>query len=168
MRSLAARSGADARCGFRSSAGAPIVVDGKLWSVMAAVSSQAEPLRGAGVADRGVHGARCRRSPMRRAAPRLTASRARIVAASDEARRRIERDLHDGTQQRLVSLGLAVRAAESIVPPGSGDLRAELSRIAMGLADSVEDLQEISRGIHPAILSRAVSGRRWKRSRSAR
>jgi signal transduction histidine kinase len=88
----------------------------------------------------------------------LAASRRRIVAASDEARRRIERDLHDGMQQRLVSLGLGVRAAEASVPPDRGDLRGELSRIAMGLADAVEDLQEISRGIHPAILSKGGLG----------
>jgi len=83
----------------------------------------------------------------------LAASRRRLVAASDETRRRIERDPHDGTQQRLVSLGLEVRAAEADVPPDRGDLQAELSRIARGLADAVADLQEISRGIHPAILS---------------
>jgi signal transduction histidine kinase len=88
----------------------------------------------------------------------LAASRRRIVAASDEARRRIERDLHDGTQQRLVSLGLAVRAAEAGVLADRGDLRAELSRIAVGLVDAVAELQEFSRGIHPAILSEGGLG----------
>ena len=72
---------------------------------------------------------------------------------SDQARRRIERDLHDGTQQRLVSLGLAARIAEADGAAGRGDLRAELSRIAAGLADAVAELQEFSRGIHPAVLS---------------
>ena len=81
------------------------------------------------------------------------ASRARIVAASDEARRRIERDLHDGTQQRLVSLALAARAVQADVATDAGDLRAELSSIAAGLADAMAELQEFSRGIHPAILS---------------
>jgi signal transduction histidine kinase len=88
----------------------------------------------------------------------LTASRARVVAAGDDARRRIERDLHDGTQQRLVSLGLELRAAEAMVPPGSDELRALLSSAAEGLAEAVEDLQEISRGIHPAILSKGGLG----------
>ncbi|HEY5400041.1 MAG TPA: ATP-binding protein, partial [Trebonia sp.] len=83
----------------------------------------------------------------------LAASRRRIVAASDEARRRIERDLHDGTQQRLVSLGLTARAAEADVAADRGDLRAYLSRIAAGLADAAAELQEFSRGIHPAILT---------------
>jgi PAS domain S-box-containing protein len=84
----------------------------------------------------------------------VSASRARIAAAADEARKRIERDLHDGTQQRLVSLGLALRVAEANVPPELDELRAELDRTANGLAEALEDLQEISRGIHPAILSR--------------
>jgi signal transduction histidine kinase len=83
----------------------------------------------------------------------LAASRRRIVAASDDARRRIERDLHDGTQQRLVSLGLAVRAARSSLPSDLSDLRSQLSGIATGLAEAVEELQELSRGIHPAILA---------------
>jgi signal transduction histidine kinase len=84
---------------------------------------------------------------------KLMASRARIVAAADETRRRIERDLHDGTQQRLVSLGLAARTAAADVAAGRGDPGAELSRIAAGLADAAAELQEFSRGIHPAILS---------------
>ncbi len=83
----------------------------------------------------------------------LAASRARIVTAADETRRRIERDLHDGVQQRLVSLVLAQRQVEAMVPPELGDLRAQLSRLADGLAGALEELQEISRGIHPAALA---------------
>jgi signal transduction histidine kinase len=88
----------------------------------------------------------------------LTESRARVVAASDETRRRIERDLHDGTQQRLVSLGLELRAAEAMAPPEQTQLRSQLSNTAKGLAEAVEELQEISRGIHPAILSKGGLG----------
>jgi signal transduction histidine kinase len=88
----------------------------------------------------------------------LTESRARVVAASDETRRRIERDLHDGTQQRLVSLGLELRAAEAMTPPELAQLRSQLSNTAKGLAEAVEELQEISRGIHPAILSKGGLG----------
>jgi PAS domain S-box-containing protein len=84
----------------------------------------------------------------------LVASRERIVATADETRRQLERDLHDGVQQRLVSLALGLRAAETEVPLELDELRAELSRTATGLAGAVEDLQEISRGIHPAIVSR--------------
>jgi signal transduction histidine kinase len=88
----------------------------------------------------------------------LAASRRRIVAASDETRRRIERDLHDGTQQRLVSLGMAVRAAEASLPAERDDVRVQLSGVAAGLVAAIEDLQEISRGIHPAILSKGGLG----------
>jgi len=83
----------------------------------------------------------------------LAASRARIVAAADETRRRIERDLHDGTQQRLVSLGLELRLTQSNVPPGLAELDAELGRVANELDGAIDDLREIARGIHPAILS---------------
>ena len=83
----------------------------------------------------------------------LAASRARIVAAGDQARRRIERDLHDGTQQRLVSLVLDLRAAEAAVPPERPELRAQLAGVADGLAGALDDLRELTRGIHPAILS---------------
>jgi signal transduction histidine kinase len=88
----------------------------------------------------------------------LTASRARIVAAADDARRRIERDLHDGAQQRLVSLGLQLRLAETAVPPDLPPLREQLGAIVSGLTGVSADLQEISRGIHPAILSKGGLG----------
>jgi signal transduction histidine kinase len=88
----------------------------------------------------------------------LAASRARVVAASDDTRRRIERDLHDGTQQRLVSLALDLTTAEKAVPPELTELRARLRETAKGLNDTVTDLQEISRGIHPAILSKGGLG----------
>ena len=83
----------------------------------------------------------------------LAASRARIVTAADETRRQIERDLHDGVQQRLVSLALEQRSAQEMVPPELRKLRAQLSRVVDGLTGTLEELQEISRGIHPAILS---------------
>jgi signal transduction histidine kinase len=83
----------------------------------------------------------------------LAASRARIVAAADQARRQIERDLHDGTQQRLVSLVLDLRAAEAAVPPEMTELKALLANVAHELGDATDELRELSRGIHPAILS---------------
>jgi len=82
----------------------------------------------------------------------LAASRARVVAAADETRRRLERDLHDGIQQRLLALALELRATESQLPPTQRDQAAQLSRTAQGLAAVVEDLREISRGLHPAVL----------------
>jgi signal transduction histidine kinase len=81
------------------------------------------------------------------------AARARTMAAVDDTRQRIERDLHDGLQQRLVTLGLQVRAAEASVPLAAAELKWELARVADGLTDVLRDVREISRGIHPAILS---------------
>jgi signal transduction histidine kinase len=81
-----------------------------------------------------------------------------VVAAADETRRRIERDLHDGVQQRLVSLGLELRAAEEAVPPDDVELKRELARVADGLTDTMDELRELARGIHPAILSEGGLG----------
>jgi PAS domain S-box-containing protein len=81
------------------------------------------------------------------------ASRARIVAAADETRRRIERDLHDGAQQRLVSLGFELRGAAAMTPPELTDLRAQLSRINAGVIEILDELREIARGLHPAVLT---------------
>jgi CHASE3 domain sensor protein len=96
---------------------------------------------------------------------------ARTEALTDEGKRRIdgirvefdrfvatERDLHDGTQQRLVSLALDLRAAEAAVPPELPELRVQLARVAEGLAGELDELREISRGIHPAILSEGGLG----------
>jgi PAS domain S-box-containing protein len=91
---------------------------------------------------------------LERSQAELAASRARIVTAADQTRRRIERDLHDGVQQRLVSLALDQRQAEAMVPAELRELRARLSRVADGLVGASEELQEISRGIHPAALAR--------------
>jgi PAS domain S-box-containing protein len=141
------------RIGVVSTVASPIVVEGRLWGVMTVSDKEPLPLD---TEERLEKFTELVATAIANADSRseLAASRARIVAASDETRRRIERDLHDGTQQRLVSLGLALRAAEAKVPTELGEVRAELSRTASGLAEAVEDLQEISRGIHPAILSR--------------
>lgn len=88
----------------------------------------------------------------------LKASRARIVAASDQARRRFERDLHDGAQQRIVALGLGLRTVEASVEPQDAAVRKQLDNVINGLADLYTNLQELSRGIHPAILSKGGLG----------
>jgi signal transduction histidine kinase len=83
----------------------------------------------------------------------LTSSRARIVAAADQARRRIERDLHDGAQQRLVSLALQLRAAQAALPPELDQLSAQLDCAAAEATGALDELREIARGLHPAILA---------------
>jgi GAF domain-containing protein len=141
--------------GFRSSVGTPIIVQGRVWGVMAASSRGEQPLPPDTEA-RLASFTELVATAIANAASRaeLTASRARIVAAADESRRRIERDLHDGTQQQLVSLMLELRSAGAAEPPEAGQLRAQLARTADGLRGVLEELQEISRGIHPAILSK--------------
>jgi signal transduction histidine kinase len=139
--------------------GIPIVVAGRLWGVMACGWSAPERMP-IGVDDRVKEFTELVATAVANADGRaqLTASRARIVAAADDARRRIERDLHDGTQQRLVSLALELRGAEATVRPEQEELRAQLAHVARGLAAATEDLQRISRGIHPAILSEGGLG----------
>jgi PAS domain S-box-containing protein len=140
--------------GVVSAVSSPIIVEGRLWGAISALATS-KPLP-ADTEERLERFGDLLATAIANAENKseLAASRRRIVAASDEARRRIERDLHDGTQQRLVALGLAVRAAEADVPEDCDDLRSDLSRIALGLTDAVTELQEMSRGIHPAILSK--------------
>jgi signal transduction histidine kinase len=83
----------------------------------------------------------------------LTTSRARIAAAADQARRRIERDLHDGAQQRLVTLALQARMAQAVVPPGSGELAARLEALVTEANRANDELRELAHGIHPAVLA---------------
>jgi signal transduction histidine kinase len=141
--------------GMRSSVGVPIIVDDRIWGVMA-VSSTTMPKYPADTEARLAAFMDLLSTAIANAESRseLAASRARVVAAADETRRRIERDLHDGTQQRLVALALELRAAEARVPAEMAEQRAMFSHAAKGLAETVADLQEISRGIHPAILSK--------------
>jgi signal transduction histidine kinase len=139
--------------GIRSVVASPIVVEGRLWGVVNALSTRG-PFP-PGTADRMADFTDLVATAVGNADSRaeLAASRTRIVAAADEIRRRIERDLHDGTQQRLVSLGLELRLAQSTVPAGLPELGTKIGRVAGELNGVVEDLREIARGIHPAILS---------------
>ncbi|HSI79328.1 MAG TPA: histidine kinase, partial [Solirubrobacterales bacterium] len=82
----------------------------------------------------------------------LAASRVRIVAAADAARRRIERDLHDGAQQRLVSLALSLRLLQSTLDPAS-DAGRELEAARAELDQALDELRELARGIHPSVLT---------------
>jgi signal transduction histidine kinase len=138
---------------LRSGIGAPILVDGVLWGAMATSWSSCPPP--AGVESRVAQFTELVATAIANAASRaaLIASRARIVATADDTRRRIERDLHDGAQQRLVALQLELRAAEAGLPESLSELRAQLAAITERMTAVVDEVQEISRGIHPAILS---------------
>ena len=139
---------------LRSAAGAPISVEGRLWGVITVASTRAEPLpadseaRLAGFTELVATAIANAESQAA-----LTASRARIVAAADAARRRIERDLHDGAQHHLVSLIRQLRAAKQEVPPQSAGLTGRLDSAAAGLVGVLDELREIARGLHPAVLA---------------
>ena len=144
---------------LRSAVGTPIIVNGRLWGLVAAGSVEEQPLPAdteARLASFTELMATAVANAESRAA--LAASRARIVAAADETRRQIERDLHDGTQQHLMSLMLELRAAEATGPGELNELRDQIERTAQGLTAVAGELSEISRGIHPAILSREGLG----------
>jgi signal transduction histidine kinase len=145
--------------GLCSGVGAPIMVDSRVWGVAVAGSSRSDafpPSAEQRVSDFADLIAIAIANVQARA--ELTTSRARIVTAADDARRRFERDLHDGAQQRLVSLGLNLRLAEESVPPEQTTLRAQISDVVTGLVGVSDELREIARGIHPAILSRGGLG----------
>ena len=145
--------------GIGSTVGAPITVKGGPWGVIAVASTGDEPpppgteARLGGFAELVATAIANAESQAE-----LRASRARIVATADETRRRIERDLHDGAQQRLVALGLQLRGAQADVPPELGELEAELEDIAAGITDVLDEVREMARGIHPAILARGGLG----------
>jgi signal transduction histidine kinase len=140
--------------GSRHAVAGPIVVEGRVWGAIGA-GSRHEPLP-PDTEQRLADFTELVATAIANAASRneLTSSRMRIVAAADQARRRIERDLHDGAQQHLVSLALRIRAAQAQVPPELGALAAELDDLAAETADALDQLREIARGIHPAILAK--------------
>jgi signal transduction histidine kinase len=135
--------------GVRSAVGAPISVAGRLWGLIGITSASKVP---SGVEKRlaGFTELTATAIANAEAQAEVTASRARIVAAGDQARRRIERDLHDGAQQRLVSLALRLRAAQAAVPR---ELGAHLDHALAEAAGALDELGEIARGLHPAILA---------------
>jgi signal transduction histidine kinase len=132
----------------------PVVVDGTFWGVMAVGSRETEPLPG-DFEGRLAKFTELLATAIANAEGRaeLDASRARIVATADATRRRIERDLHDGAQQQLVWLALTLRAAQATVPEDLEQHRSELGRVVDGITAALDDLREITLGIHPAGLS---------------
>jgi signal transduction histidine kinase len=141
---------------IRSMIGCPIVVAGRLWGVFVAATKSKTPFPPgteshiATFAD--IVAAAILTSAESRA--ELCASRARVVAAADEVRRRLGRDLHDGAQQRLVAIGLKLRLARDALPAELSTVRTELSRVEE-LGETIEELRELARGLHPSILCKA-------------
>jgi PAS domain S-box-containing protein len=144
--------------GIRSGIAAPIVVDGELWGTITVAS---------------LHGSLPASTEQRLAdftdlvgtaianaegRAELLASRSRIVTTADQTRRRIERDLHDGAQQRLVTLTMKLRALESVPAPPPDVVRRDVEEIAEGLDAVLDDLRETARGLHPVMLTRGGLG----------
>jgi signal transduction histidine kinase len=139
--------------GVRASVGVPIVVDGAVWGSVNVATPEEEPFPADAEARLGrfteLVATAVSNATMR---AEVAASRARVIAAADESRRRIERDLHDGAQQQLVTLALELRSAEGRIPAGLEDIREKVGGVADRLTSVIEELREMSRGIHPAIL----------------
>jgi signal transduction histidine kinase len=140
--------------GYRSSVAAPVSLAGGLWGALVASSLDETPLPvgserrlsdfgdlvAQALANADVH-------------DKLAASRARIVGAGDAERRRLERNLHDGAQQRLVSLALQLRLTQSALERRPDDVLGLLVEAQAELSRALDELRELARGIHPAILT---------------
>ncbi|HZT15595.1 MAG TPA: histidine kinase [Gaiellaceae bacterium] len=140
--------------GFTGSVGVPITVAGVTWGalVVALREGEALPLRTerrlqafaelVGLAVASAH-----------ARDELSASRLRIIEASDAERRRIERNLHDGAQQRLVALSVGLRVAQTKLASSPEEAKSILAQLSEDLAEAVAELRELAQGIHPAVLT---------------
>jgi signal transduction histidine kinase len=140
--------------GYRSSVAAPVNLAGGLWGAVVASSVDERPLPDGSerrlsdfadlvaqaIANADAH-------------DKLAASRARIVGAGDAERRRLERNLHDGAQQRLVSLALQLRLTQSALERRPETVLPLLEEAQAELARALDELRELARGIHPAILT---------------
>jgi signal transduction histidine kinase len=140
--------------GVRAAVGVPVSAGGRLWGAMVVSSTQEEPLP-AGTEARLTGFTELAATAIANAEARaaLAASRARIVAASDATRRRIERDLHDGAQQRLVSLALRASGLKAVIPAEAEELAGHLDRVAAELSGVLDELRELARGLHPSALT---------------
>ncbi|WP_433088681.1 sensor histidine kinase [Dactylosporangium sp. CA-052675] len=140
--------------GIRSVVGVPIVVDGRLWGVAGVAWARPEPLPAdteARVADFTDLAATAIANTDSKA--ELAASRARLVAAADQARQRIERDLHDGAMQHFLAVAMQLGAVQAALPAQMRQAKAQLARALCGLNGAMDNLREISRGIHPTLLA---------------
>jgi signal transduction histidine kinase len=140
--------------GVGSEVGAPVVVDGQVWGALIVGTDQPYPLP-AGTVDQVASFAELIATAVANATAHdeLVASRARIVTAAQDARRRLARDLHDGAQQRLVAALIALQLADQRFEQDPGAAR-ELLREALGHArEGLDDLRQLAAGVHPAVLT---------------
>jgi PAS domain S-box-containing protein len=142
------------RLGFRSAVGAPIHLASRLWGAVMVSTVEDKPFP-TGSEQRIADFAELVALALANAEAReeLAASRARIVEAGDAERQRLERNLHDGAQQRLVALSLTLRLSERKVAAGDPQAPKVLRRANAELAEALTELRELARGIHPSILT---------------
>ena len=144
--------------GYGPSVAAPIVVDGAIWGFLGVYAETGKVLP-PGCETRLADFTHLAASSISNAHARnsLIASRARIVSTSDETRRQIERNLHDGIQQRIVAVGLGLRAVRTGLPLPR-EAQAELDEVAHDLENVLEEIRVFSQGLHPALLARSGLG----------
>jgi signal transduction histidine kinase len=142
------------RLGIRSAAAGPIVLGGRIWGALTASWPAGESMP-AGAEDRVAAFAELVSLAIENAEARqqLAASSARLVAAADEARRRIERDLHDGAQQRLVAAALELAVLDRRLDRDPEGARTALARAREHLEGGLGELRDLARSIHPAVLT---------------
>jgi signal transduction histidine kinase len=143
--------------GVTSQVASPIVVDGRLWGAMNINATRALPVD---TEERLEKFTELVATAIANAESRsqLAASRKRLVAASDEARRKIERNLHDGTQQRLLALGLDVGTVRAKASEARPETQLALARIEREIEAILDEIRELSRGLHPGLLARQGLG----------
>jgi signal transduction histidine kinase len=140
--------------GYRSAVGSPVNLGGCVWGAIVAATAELEPLPGEAERRLGDFAELVSQALANAdAREKLAASRARIVEAGDAERRRLERNLHDGAQQRLVALALQLRLAESALRDDPERAGAQLAGASAQLEEALMELRELGRGIHPAILT---------------
>jgi signal transduction histidine kinase len=144
--------------GVKSGVGSPIVVEGRVWGVMTVTSTEGPMPPGTEARLASFTELVATAIANAKSSAELAASRTRIVVAADEARRRIERDLHDGIQQRLIALGFDLQRVRAALPEDQAGAEAELKRVEQDLESVLEELRELSRGLHPPLLSRRGLG----------
>ena len=141
--------------GVRSSVGAPIIVEGRLWGI-AVVYWTREESPPADTEERIGQFAKLLETAIANADSReqLIASRARLLAAGDEARRRVVRDLHDGAQQRLVHAIVTLKLAQQALQDNDAEAASLVGEALDAVEQGNEELRELARGILPTILTR--------------
>ncbi len=143
------------RLGLRSGVGSPIVVGGRLWGAMLAASARSEPLPPDAESRIGEFTELVATAVSNlQARSDLAASRARVIAATDEERRRVVRDLHDGAQQRLVHTVVTLKLARRALANGGGDAPALVAEALKHAEEATAELRELAHGILPAVLTR--------------